>query len=440
MSGAALAGLGFLVMLGLIFARAPIGLAMLLCGGAGVWYVTGSWTPLLANLKSQTYDVFSSYSLSVVPLFLLMGQFATRGGVSRTLFKAAAAWLGHRRGGLAMAAIGACAGFGAICGSSLATAATMGSVALPEMRRYGYSGALSTGCLAAGGTLGILIPPSIVLVIYAILAEQNIIKMFVAAAAPGVLAAFGYVLAVAVYVRFRPDAAPAAARVPRAERWRALARVWPVLLIFLLVLGGIYAGWFTPTEGAAVGAAGTGLLAWSGGGLNLAGFRDCILATAVSTAMIFFIVLGAAVFNTFLALTQTPQALTALAAGSALSPWLILAAMLVFYLALGCVMDSLSMILLTVPIFFPMAMELDFGLEAEEAAIWFGVLILVVVEVGLVTPPVGMNLFVIGSLAPEVAAQETWRGVTPFLASDAIRIVLLTAFPVLSLGLVRLLY
>jgi C4-dicarboxylate transporter DctM subunit len=375
-----------------------------------------------------------------VPLFLLMGQFATRGGMSEALFKAAAAWLGHRRGGIAMAAIGACAGFGAICGSSLATAATMANVALPEMRRHGYSGSLSTGTLAAGGTLGILIPPSVVLVIYAILTEQNIVKMFVAAFVPGILAAIGYILTIAIYVRLVPQAASQLERVPITVRWRSLIDVWPVLLIFLLVIGGIYVGWFTPTEGAAVGAAGTGLLAWRSGRMGWAGLRDCFLSTAVSTGMIFFIVLGAAAFNTFLAFTQMPQAAADWVAASGIDPWLILALILVCYLIFGCVMDSLSMILLTIPIFFPIVIGLDYGLPTEETAIWFGILVLIIVELGLITPPVGMNIFIINSMAPDVPLGQSFRGVLPFVASDLLRVALLVAVPGITLFMVRLMY
>jgi tripartite ATP-independent transporter DctM subunit len=259
MSGAALAVTGFAVALGAMFLRMPIGAAMLLTGLCGTWIVTGSMVPAIAALKTLTYDTFSSHSLSIIPLFLLMGQFATRSGLSESLFRAAADWVGHRRGGLAMAAVGACAGFGSVCGSSLATAATMGQVALPELRRNGYSGALATGVLAAGGTLGILIPPSIVLVIYAVLTEQNIVKMFMAALIPGILAAAGYVITVSLFVRFSPESSGLVPRKPMSERWQSLRNVWPVALIFALVIGGIYVGWFTPTEGAAVGAVATGV-------------------------------------------------------------------------------------------------------------------------------------------------------------------------------------
>jgi tripartite ATP-independent transporter DctM subunit len=424
----------------MIFLRIPIGLAMLMVGFFGTWLVTGSWEPILAQMKSLTYDTFSSYSLSIVPLFLLMGQFATRGGMSKALFKAAETWLGHRKGGVAMAAVGACAGVGAICGSSLATAATMGQVALPELRRYGYSGALATGCLAAGGTLGILIPPSVVLVIYAILTEQNIIKLFIAAMVPGVLAALGYMFTIAIYVRLKPGSAGQRERAGYGERFSALIAVWPVLVIFALVIGGIYAGIFTPTEGAAVGAAGTGLVALVNGGLNWRGLGEAITGTAVSTGMIFFIVLGAAVYNGFLAFSQLPQEAANYVAAMGVSPWLVLLAILVCYLVFGCVMDSLSMILLTIPIFFPIVSVLDFGLPAEEMALWFGVIVLIVVEVGLITPPVGMNLFVINSMAPDVPLSRTYGGALPFVVSDIVRVTILILFPTITLGLVRLLH
>lgn len=430
----------FPLLLLLIFVRLPIGLAMLLCGLGGSWLVFGNVTPVLAKLKNETYSTFSGYSLSIVPLFLLMGQFATLGGMSRALFKAAETWMGHRRGGVAMAAVGACAGFGAICGSSLATAATMSQVALPELRRYGYSGALATGTLAAGGTLGILIPPSVILVIYAILTEQNIAKLFVAAFVPGVLAAFGYMLAISIYVRLWPDSAGTRERAPYAERMRALLDVWPVLVVFLAVVGGIYLGVFTPTEGAAVGAAGTGLIALVNGGLTRETFVESILATATATAMIFFIVLGAGFYNSFLALAQVPQQMAAFVSEQGYSPWMVLTLILVLYLVFGCVMDSLSMILLTIPIFFPIVTILDFGLGAEEFAIWFGILVLIVVEVGLITPPVGMNLFVLNSMAKDTPISATYRGVMPFVISDILRVALLTLFPAISLFLMRWLY
>ena len=440
MTGIELGLLSFPLLILLIFLRVPIGMAMLLIGFFGVWLVTGNERPILAQLKSLPYDTFSNYSLSIVPLFLLMGQFATRGGLSRDLFLASEKMLGHRKGGVAMAAVGACAAFGSICGSSLATAATMGQVALPELRRFGYSGALATGCLSAGGTLGILIPPSVILVIYAILTEQNIAKLFIAAFVPGILAALGYMLTIAIYVRIFPEAAGLREPSPFGERCRALVRVWPVLVIFFLVIGGIYLGWFTPTEGAAVGAAGTAIVAYVKGGLDWMGLKEAILATAVSTGMIFFILLGAAVFNGFLAFSQLPQVAASAVIDSGLSAWLVLCLMLVCYLIFGCIMESLSMILLTIPIFFPIIMGLDFGLDPESTALWFGILVLIVVEVGLITPPVGMNLFIINSMAESVPISETYRGALPFILCDFTRVILLVLFPGITLGLVALLY
>ncbi|MFK7751036.1 MAG: TRAP transporter large permease [Sedimentitalea sp.] len=426
----------FAILLGFIFLRAPIGLAMLLCGFGG-WYfaMNGNPTPLLAKLKSETYTTFSSYSLSIIPMFLLMGQFATLSGMSTALFKAAESFLGHRKGGVAMASVGACAGFGAICGSSLATAATMSRVALPELKRYGYSGGFSTATLAAGGTLGILIPPSVILVLYAIITEQNIAKLFLAAFIPGILAAIGYILTISIYVRLYPGSAGTRAPVPMGERWRALAETWPVLMIFGLVVGGIYLGWFTPTEGSAIGAAGTGLVALVSGNLNWAVFRESLIGTAKTTAMIFFIVLGASFYNGFLALSGVPQFMADYVLGQGLSPWLVLTIILAFYLVFGCIMDSLSMILLTVPIFFPVISAMDFGLTPEHVAIWFGILVLIVVEVGLITPPVGMNLFIINAMDKTTSIVDTYKSVMFFVASDIVRVIILVLFPAITLFL-----
>lgn len=485
--------LSFPALLVLIFLRVPIGLAMFLAGLGGMVLVTGDITIPFARLKSETFTTFSNYSLSIVPMFLLMGHFATLGGMSQALFKAAEGWLGHRKGGVAMAAVGACAGFGAICGSSLATAATMSRVALPELRAYGYAGGFSTATLAAGGTLGILIPPSVVLVIYAILTEQNIAKLFLAAFIPGILAAVGYMIAIGIYVRINPGSAGTRPRVPYRDRMIALLDVWPVLIVFFLVVGGIYLGWFTPTEGAAVGAFGTGLIAWFAGGLTRASLSESFFVTARASAMIFFIVLGAAFYNGFLALTHVPQEAAAWIAQSGLSPWLVLILILFFYLLLGCLMDSLSMILLTIPIFWPIMLELDFALvsmvdlqserlgdliasgahipaallqeaqailasgteltremtrelglrgvsqgalnrvNTEMTAIWFGILVLIVVEVGLITPPVGMNLFVINAMDRKTPMTETYRAVLYFVASDIVRVAILVAFPIITL-------
>ena len=453
--------LSFPVLMLLIFLRMPIGLAMFTVGFAGLlaigvpasrvdqlatafwagdigkfFEVMGKMLPF-AKLKSESYSVFSSYSLSIVPMFLLMGQFATLGGMSQALFKAAESFLGHRRGGVAMAAIGACAGFGAICGSSLATAATMSRVALPELKRYGYSGGFSTATLAAGGTLGILIPPSVILVIYAILTEQNIAKLFLAAFIPGILAAVGYMITVSIYVRLNPDSAGTRPPTLWEDRLRALVDVWPVMLVFVAVVGGIYTGVFTPTEGAAVGAAGTGLIAFLNGGLRGRAWLESFYATAKSTAMIFFIVLGAAFYNGFLAQTRVPQVLSEWVVSQGYNAWFVLLIVLLLYLVFGCLMDSLSMILLTIPIFFPIMTALDFGMNAEEFAIWFGIIVLIVVEVGLITPPVGMNLFVINSMDRETPITRTYKAVMYFVASDLVRVAILVAFPGITLFLLR---
>ena len=446
MSGLEVALIGFALMLAAIAVRVPIAVAMAITGFVGVWVLRGSPVAPLAQLKTLSYDSFASYSLSIVPLFLLMGQFATKSGMSSALFQAASDWLGHRKGGVAMAAVGACAGFGAVCGSSLATASTMGQVALPEMRKRGYSESLSTGVLAAGGTLGILIPPSIILVIYAILTEQNIVKMFMAALVPGLLAAVGYIVTVAIYVRVRPNAANTAPKVSLAKRLKSLGTTWPVFAIFGVVMYGIAGDWdwanpgpdalFTPTEGAAVGAVLTAIYGVARGELGVSAFMECILETAKATGMIFFILLGATMFNAFLATSQAPQALAEWVTLQGYAPMTILLAILLCYLVFGCVMDSLSMILLTIPIFFPIIESLDFGLSAEYTAIWFGVLALIVVEVGLITPPVGMNLFIINQVAKDIPIAKTYSGVTPFVISDLVRIVLLVSFPSLTLWLV----
>ncbi|MEN0000862.1 MAG: TRAP transporter large permease [Pseudomonadota bacterium] len=432
--------LGFPLLLILVAFRIPLAGAMFLVGLLGTYLIAGDMRMMDNQLKTFTYRIFTNYSLSIIPLFLLMSEFATRGGMSTALFKAAEAWLGHRPGGLATAAIGASAGFGAICGSSLATASSMGRVALPELRRAGYSGRLSTGALAAGGTLGILIPPSIVLVVYAILAEQNIEKLFTAALAPAVLAIVGYMLTVAIYTRRVPDWGNRLPRVGYRDRMRALVPVWPVLVIFALVIGGIYTGAFSPTAAAAVGVAGTACVALAKRALTWTALGESLLETAKTSAMIFLIIVAAATFNSFLSSAQVPQAMAQWLLESAISPWTILIAILLLYLLLGMVMDSLAMIFLTVPIFVPIVTQLDFGMPPDEVGIWFGILVLMAVEVGLITPPVGLNLFVINALAKDVPIAQTYRGVIPFVVSDIIRIAILVAFPVITLQLVRLLY
>jgi tripartite ATP-independent transporter DctM subunit len=439
MSGVELGFLMFGAMLVLLAIRVPIGIAMFLTGAVGYVMLAG-WTPFASYLKTAAYSRYSVYDLSVIPMFLLMGQLASRGGLSTSLFNGTNAVIGHWRGGVAMAAIGACAGFGAICGSSLATAATMGQVALPELRRLKYEPALATGTLAAGGTLGILIPPSIVLVVYAILSEQNIAKLFMAAFVPGIIAALGYMIAIGVYVRLKPGSGPAGERHSVRQRLAAVRDVWPVLTLFVLVIGGIYGGIFTPTEAAAVGTVGALFFAVWLGGMRWGDLLECLYGTAEATGMIFLILLGADVLNVFLALTQMPVELAQWVGRSGLPPLVVLLTIIVIYLVLGCLMDSLSMILLTIPIFLPIVMGLDFwGLNPTDKAIWFGIIALMVVEIGLITPPVGMNVYIINSLARDVPMAETFRGVVPFLISDAVRIMLLVFFPILSLGLVRVL-
>jgi C4-dicarboxylate transporter DctM subunit len=437
-NGAVAAGLGFLVLLLLMGLRCPVGLAMLVTGAGGYVALLG-WVPFLAYIKSTPYYLFSNYTLSVIPLFVLMGALAERSGLSRSLFTAMNATVGHIRGGVAIATIGACTLFGAICGSSVATTAAMGRAALPELRRFGYADRLSTGTLAVGGTLGILIPPSVILVIYAITTEQNIAKLFMAALIPGLLAACFYTLVIGFLVRREPELAPLATRVDGVTRRRALLRIWPILLIAALVVGGIYGGVFTPTESAAIGSAATLMLGLAQGELPWRRVGEALLQTAETSAMIFLVLLGAEVFNAFLAFTQLPTLAAEWVAGTGLPPYGIVVALLVFYIVLGGVMDELAMILLTLPVFFPIVMALDFGLDPESTAIWFGILVLVIVGIGLTAPPIGLNVFVISTIARDVKLTTTYRGVLPFLASDVVRLALLISFPWLSLWLVDLL-
>jgi C4-dicarboxylate transporter, DctM subunit len=425
----------FALMLALMALRAPIAVAMFIAGAVG-YVVQAGWLPLASFLNTQAFARFASYDLSVIPLFILMGNFATQGGISRALFEFAAAVMARFKGGLAMAAVMACAAFGAICGSSVATAATITQVALPEMRKHGYSGRLATGTLAAGGTLGILIPPSVPLVIYAILTEQNIAKLFAAAMVPGLIAMLGYMVAIALYVRLVPGQAPEHDEVPRITA-RALAGVLPIAIIFVVVFGGIYGGLFTPTEGAAVGAAATFIAALLKREIDWPKFKQCFYATAASSAMIFLIFLGADLMNSALALTQVPAQLAGLAKGSGLSPVMVVAAIMLFYVVLGAVMDELSMILLTIPIFFPMVMGLDFGMPKESVAIWFGIMVLMTVGFGMLAPPVGLNVYVVNSMAKDIPIKESYRGVTPFLISDTVRSIVLLCFPGISLWLVK---
>jgi tripartite ATP-independent transporter DctM subunit len=439
MSGMTIGLLIFAGLMALLALRVHVGVGMLIGGSAGFLIMNGgNPSALLFTLNHLAYARLSNYDLAVIPLFMLMGQFATHGGLSKSLFKFASAFMGHWRGGLAMAATGACAGFGAICGSSLATAATMAQVALPELRAHGYSGRLSTGTLAAAGTLGIMIPPSVPLVIYAVLTQESIGKLFMAAVIPGLIAMTGYMLVIKILVTLDPKAGPAGQRHSWAERLRATVAVIPVMGVFSVVIVGIYGGWANPTEAASIGAAACGILAVITGGLRWKGIKESLMGTAYATAMIFMVLLGADLLNSGLAITQLPTELAEWVKGSGLPPMAVLVAILVVYVLLGCVMDSLAMILLTIPIFYPMVMGLDFfGMSVPDKSVWFGILALMVVEIGLVHPPVGMNLFIIQKLAKDVPYIETAKGVMPFLASDFIRIGFLVAFPALSLWLVR---
>jgi tripartite ATP-independent transporter DctM subunit len=365
-----------------------------------------------------------------------MGNFATQGGISKSLFEFASVVMSRFRGGLAMAAVLASAAFGAICGSSVATAATITSVALPEMKRHGYSGRLSTGVLAAGGTLGILIPPSVPLVIYAILAEQNIAKLFAAAMLPGIIAMLGYMVAIAIYVRVVPGHAPEKNAAPPMNI-QAMMGIVPIAVVFTVVFGGIYGGLFTPTEGAAVGAASTFIAALLKRELTVLKIRMCFRATAETSAMIFMIFLGADIMNAALAMTQVPVQLGAYVSGLGWPPLLIVSCILLLYVVLGAVMDELSMILLTIPIFFPIIMGMDFGMTKESVAIWFGIMVLMTVGFGMLAPPVGLNVYVVNGMAKDVPISESYKGVMPFLISDTIRTILLLFFPGISLWLVQ---
>jgi tripartite ATP-independent transporter DctM subunit len=431
----------FGAMLALMALRVPIWVAMFLPGAVGYAWLSGTdaW---LASLKGLSFARFSIYDLSVVPLFILMGQLASAGGLSRALFLAAAALVGHRRGGVAQASVIASAAFGAVCGSSVATAATIGQVALPEMKRFRYDPALACATVAAGGTLGILIPPSVVLVIYAIVAEQNIAKLFAAALVPGLLAAAGYCTVIWLVCRRDPAAGPAEPMQPIGERVRSLLGVWPVLAIFGGVFGGIYGGVFTAVEGAAVGALLTLVAGIARGELGWQGLRVALLSTASATAMIFMIFVGADMLNSALALTQMPARVADLVTHLDVSPLLVVAAILVFYIVLGGVMDELSMLLLTLPVLMPAVMSLDLlGLAPEAKAIWFGILVLCVVNIGLIAPPVGLNVYVVQGIARsagiEVPMGAIYRRVLVFVCADLLRLLLLLLVPSISLWLVQ---
>ena len=450
---------GLAALFALLALRVPVGLAMVGVGIGGSYALSLAlpylrFEPYLKQFKTLLWNTVANYDLSVVPLFVLMGFLASHANLSRDLFQGINALVGRWRGGVAMAAIGACAGFGAVCGSSLATASTMGRVALPELARMRYAPKLATGTLAAGGTLGILIPPSVALVIYAIIVEGSIIEMFQAAIVPGLIAVAFFILVIAVIARLRPEMAPAADPLPLRERRHAAVRLIPVLAIFGAIILGLGAGLFTPTPAAAVGVFAIlvyGLiLRVRGEGLSLAGIRESLLETAVTAGMIYFILFGAEVLKGFFARAGLPAALAGWAGASGLDPWLVLIAMLLILIALGCFMESLAMILVVVPFFWPVLVDLNggdyvtaeaaaYGMTSEQLKIWFGVLALVVVELGLITPPVGLNVFIISSLSRDTPMRDVFRGVMPFFGAEIFRVALLLAFPALTLVLPRLL-
>ncbi len=423
---------GLAVLIGMIAIRIPIGYAMAAVGMGGILILSGP-AILLSQLKTLAYGTFSNYDLSVVPLFILMGHIATKARLSHALFRAANAWFGRLRGGVAMAAIAACAGFGAVCGSSLATASTMGKVALPELKRYRYSSALATGTLAAGGVLGILIPPSVVLVVYAVIVEANIVTMFSAALIPGIMAVVFFMMVIAIYTALVPDAGPRGGEVGRDEMIRASLGVLPVVLVFGLVIGGIYAGFFTPTPAASIGVFLVLVYGFARRLVDLRGLIDAILETAKTSGMIYLIVLGAELLKIFMSRGGVPQAAADMMLNSGFEPYTILILLLIALIVLGCLMDSLSMILLAIPFFWPVIAQLDFGLTLDETKVWFGILALIVVELGLITPPVGMNVFVINSMARDVPMMQTFRGAMPFFLAEVVRVGLLVAFPAIVL-------
>lgn len=436
MTPLALAGLIFGSMLLCMAVRFPIAVSMFIAGAIGYIGQAG-WEPFANFMNTQAFARFAGYDLSVIPLFILMGYFATKGGISKDLFSFAAAVMGRFKGGMAMASILACAAFGAVSGSSVATAATITGVALPEMKRHGYSGRLATGVLSAGGTLGIQFPPSVVLVVYAILTEQNISKLFAAAVVPGLIAMFGYMLAVAVYVRLVPGQAPDVTEDRERLDMAKVMGVLPILVIFALVFGGIYGGFFTPTEGSAVGAASTLLIATLKREMTFVKLKECFMGTAASAAMIFLIFMGADTMNAALAMTQVPGQLAEVVGSWGLPPLMVIAAILLFYVALGAVMDEMSMLLLTVPIFFPMVMGLDFGMPKDMVALWFGIMVLMTVGFGLIAPPMGLNVYIVNGMAKTVPMEESYKGVMPFLVSDVLRTLLFLFFPIVPLWLVQ---
>jgi tripartite ATP-independent transporter DctM subunit len=419
---------GFGVMLLLAFARVPIAFAMAFVGFAGFAMLT-SLDAGLAMVGQVTYENGITYELVVLPLFILMGNLVTRSGFSEALYRAAYAFLGHLRGGLAMATVVACGGFSAVCGSSLATAATMVKVAMPSMRHYRYADGLAAGSIAAGGTLGILIPPSVILVIYGVITETNIGKLFIAGILPGFVAVVFFIFAIGMVTSLHPEVGPSGERSGWRERMLAMADVWGVVLLFLLVMGGIYGGAFTATEAAGIGAGGALVLALLRGSLGLCGLYDVLRESLITTSMMFAVVFGAMIFANFINLAGLPTALAGWIRGMELPPTMVLVAIAGMYLMLGCVLDTLAMVLLTVPAIFPVVEALGFD------PIWFGVFVVVMAEIGMLTPPVGLNVFVIKATMPDVNSGTVFKGVVPFWAAHLTLAMLLIFFPTLALFL-----
>jgi len=425
--------IGIIALVVLMLLGMHIGITMCVVGFLGFAYLVG-FPAALGLLKTVPFATASNFALTVIPLFVLMGQFAFYSGLSRDLYDFSYKWLGHLPGGLSIATIGACAGFAAICGSSPATAATMGTVALPEMKKYNYSQSLSTGSIAAGGTLGILIPPSVGFILYGVIAEESIGKLFTAGIIPGLMLALFYSLAVYLVVRRKPELGPPGPNTSFGEKIKSLKGVWGVIALFLVVIGGMFAGIFTANEAAAVGAFGAMLFMASRGKMNRETVYKALVETGRTTAMIFIILIGAFVFGYFLAVTKIPMTLADFVSALAVSRYVILAFILVVYIFLGCIMDSLAMVLLTVPIFLPVVKSLGFD------PIWFGVIMVMVMEQGLITPPVGLNVYVISGVAKDVPLDVIFRGIYPFWFAIIVAIIVLTAFPQLALFLPQLMY
>lgn len=426
---------GFAVLLLLIMIRMPIGIAMGLVGFFGfAWLNDWNWVAALSMSARRIIDTSRDYSLTVIPLFILMGNFVTKSGLSHELYRASYAFMGHLRGGLAMATVVACGGFSAICGSSLATAATMSKVSMPPMRKYGYSDALATASIAAGGTLGILIPPSVILLIYGIMTEQSIRELFAAGFLPGMLGILLYMGAVAWTVWRNPKAGPPGERSTGKERIEAMKGVWRTLLLFVLVIGGMYVGAFTATEAAGIGAAGAFLITLSRKSITWRTLYEVLTETAHTSASLFFVVIGALIFSNFITRAEFPDYLLQFVQSYNLSPMMVIFMILGIYILLGCILESLSMMLLTVPIFYPLVQSLGFDL------VWFGILVVVVTEISLLTPPVGLNVFVLSGVLKDVKTSTIFKGVTPFWIADLIRLSLLAWIPAISLFLPEILY